>query len=171
MADEPAEKQYTGQLGNEYRVSFDESEEVIVVSIENPTGKEAYFGFHVSIDEWYHKSRSGSLAPGASERFKFDLTEGFDVMRDNHSVKFSAGPEPLWFNYTKDVDPSTTAEYATPELTNVTLREAMFRGAFDQVGQDLLFDLFMESPGLQAVFNALDIEVPEEGAEGAGVPG
>ena len=114
-------KQYTHPLGVEYTVTFSEETNRISVAVNNPTEKELPAHFRVRMDTRYSEGEEFVVLPGKERVFSYNLTTGVDVMRDNHSVQFTAGPKSMWFNFTKDIDPKTTKKYPTPEITDISL--------------------------------------------------
>lgn len=134
-------KHYTHPIGVEYSVRFIEETERITVTASNPTQRELPASFHVEMDTWYSKREAFELSPGEERVFAFDLTEGVDFMRDDHSVKFIGGPESLHFNFTKEIDPISTNEYPTPEITDISLVTGSY-----QNGQRTLIDVTGYNP-------------------------
>lgn len=121
-------QQYTDRWGIEYTIEFDRMDETILVTVNNPTGEESPSSFRVVMDDGYSVYERFELRPKESRSFSYDFTQAVDVTRYNHSVRFNAGPDPLWFNYTKSIDPSTTKEYPVPEITGVSVETTQYRG-------------------------------------------
>lgn len=120
-------KYYTHPMGVEYVVTFNEDTENITVRVSNPTERELPAAFRVDVDERYSKWEPLELSPGKDRVYTYDLSEGVDFMRDEHTVRFVGGPDALYFNFTEKIDPVNTTEYPTPEITDISLENGTFR--------------------------------------------
>lgn len=127
VAESNETKQYTHPMGVEYGITFSENIERMEVIVTNPTERELPASFHVEVDTWYSKGVNFEISPGEERVFTYNLTEGIDFMRDEHSIRFIGGPESVYFNFTKEIDPVNTTEYPTPEITDITLENGTFR--------------------------------------------
>lgn len=121
-------KTHVDDFGLEYVVTFDSDKEELRVSLHNPTDKRLNMSFAIIVDDGYRLSEGFNIKPKENSSYSFPLSEGIDVTRRNHTIEFLAGSNPLWFNFTKEINPSTTEGHPAPEITDISLETETYRG-------------------------------------------
>lgn len=128
IATQPSETKHTEWGTIEYAVTYDFDEEEISIQVTNNGSKTESDYFYLIVDKLYKHREAFTLESGETRSYSFSISKGLNIAKDKHRVRFEGSDTPLWFNFTKDIDPTSTEEYPVPRITNISLKANVQNG-------------------------------------------
>lgn len=142
-----------------YDVSLINNERVNI-RVENTQDKEVRTGLFVDINKRELHSSVHNLSSGEQRNWTFNITPHLDITRDNHTVTVSTFGDYTQYNFTREIDASSTEAIPKPHITNVEVTNGTIDGE-----QSAVAKVSVSNPSIQAYGTKLMVFT--EGTDGS----
>jgi hypothetical protein len=159
----PEHDELNGTFGTNDTVGYDRETRMVSVTARNNNGDVRESGFVVNVDGRPLAARDVELAPGETEHFQINITDGLDAVARDHSVVVSTYGDYVEYNFTRQFDPDVTEEIPVPRITNVEIKNGSVRGEPSTVAM-----VGVENPSVQTY--GIKLMVFTEGTDGSLYP-
>ena len=136
------------------------SGEQIRVNVTNNLTRNVEVGLSVRVDDRKLRDFSSDLTPGEQRNWTFNITPHLDITQDNHTVTVSTFGDYTQYNFTREIDASSTEAIPKPHITNVEVTNGTIDGE-----QSAVAKVSVSNPSIQAYGTKLMVFT--EGTDGS----
>ncbi len=130
--------------GIRFEVSFNQSTRIVSTTAYNPTSRTVSTGALVEVDERIFNKSSFEIAPGETWSHSWNITQGFNVQKNEHEITFATFENSTNFYVTYPIDAANSPEIPSPQITNVRIANGTVDGEPSSVAY-----VTIENPGNQ----------------------